>query len=364
MKNAVKRSLWVLIPLSSLVVYNILSFFPAFTEEYYSRGLYPFIASALSYLNQFTGYSLGEFFVYLTVAFFIALLVYFLAVVFSNKVSEKRKKAFGAVRTLLITAAMLYSFFVLFWSLGFNRMPVASSLGYDTEKYTVEELDLLTDKLILKANQLSHQVSRDSSGCFTAKGGKEAVIEKAPYIYSENALPFMKQIPERRIKHNLVPGLLSNINSQGIYSPFTFESNVNIDIPDLYFAATCCHEYAHLQGFCKEDEAEFIAFYVTYDCGDPDFMYSGTVMALNHCLSQLRKTSPEYYLNALNKIDDLIYNDFRQHSDYWDRYDTEISKASDRINDNYLKSNKQSSGIKSYGLMIDILLSMQRNGDI
>ena len=65
------------------------------------------------------------------------------------------------------------------------------------------------------------------------------------------------------VKGVATPNLLSYTETSGIYSPFTFEANINMQMPDLYFAATAAHEYAHLQGFAREDEANFISWYLS-----------------------------------------------------------------------------------------------------
>ena len=40
--------------------------------------------------------------------------------------------------------------------------------------------------------------------------------------------------------------LLSVIDTSGIFCPFTYEPNINVQMPDLYIPATIAHEYAHL----------------------------------------------------------------------------------------------------------------------
>ncbi len=79
------------------------------------------------------------------------------------------------------------------------------------------------------------------------------------------------------------------------FSPFTFEANINLQMPELYFPAVAIHEYAHLQGFAREDEANFIAWYLGSQCGDADFVYSANAYALRYALNSLYGVWPEEY---------------------------------------------------------------------
>ena len=54
--------------------------------------------------------------------------------------------------------------------------------------------------------------------------------------------------------------------------------------------------------------------------------------------------------------------DLRGYNEYWDRYDGQVEAAVDQLNDGYLKHNQQESGVKSYGMMVDLLLAWRQAG--
>ena len=58
------------------------------------------------------------------------------------------------------------------------------------------------------------------------------------------------------------------------------EANVNVDVPRYTIAHTMCHELAHLRGFIREDEANYIAYLACMASGDPELMYSALAEAL------------------------------------------------------------------------------------
>ena len=50
----------------------------------------------------------------------------------------------------------------------------------------------------------------------------------------------------------------------------------------------------------------------------------------------------------------------KENSAYWDKYEGKVAEVADKVNDNYLKANGQSDGIKSYGRMVDLMVAYYR----
>lgn len=79
-----------------------------------------------------------------------------------------------------------------------------------------------------------------------------------------------------------VPGLLMSFGTRGVFSPFTFEAHVDPVLPPLDMPFTAVHELAHVAGFAREDEANFVGWLACARSEDPLFRYSGHVAALRH----------------------------------------------------------------------------------
>jgi hypothetical protein len=47
-------------------------------------------------------------------------------------------------------------------------------------------------------------------------------------------------------------------------------------------------------------------------------------------------------------------------SAFWKQFDGKVAEVSNKVNDTYLKVNKQEDGVKSYGRMVDLLLAQHR----
>jgi hypothetical protein len=161
------------------------------------------------------------------------------------------------------------------------------------------------------------------------------------------------------------PILLSKLMSQteitGIFFPFTMEANVNVDVPDYSIPVTMLHELAHLRGFMREDEANFVAYLAGMKSEHVDLNYSSTMLALIIAGNALYDQSPELYFEVRSEYSEGLVKDIRANSEYWQQYeDTAVSTISNKINDTYLKANAQTDGVKSYGRMLDLLLAQYR----
>lgn len=51
-----------------------------------------------------------------------------------------------------------------------------------------------------------------------------------------------------------------------------------------------------------------------------------------------------------------LSRDMAHYADFWRMYEGKTNEVADRVNDTYLKANRQEDGIQSYGRMVDLLL--------
>lgn len=151
--------------------------------------------------------------------------------------------------------------------------------------------------------------------------------------------------------------ILSIQQVTGVYSPFTIEANYNRDIPYYDIPFTICHELSHLRGYMQEEEANFIAVLATIGSGDLYFNYSGYVSAWIYAGNALAKNDREKFSELYMKINPYTRQDMMYNNEFWDRYDTKVAEVHEEINDTYLKYNGQTQGVKSYGHVVDLMLT-------
>ncbi|MPN42576.1 hypothetical protein SDC9_190133 [bioreactor metagenome] len=147
----------------------------------------------------------------------------------------------------------------------------------------------------------------------------------------------------------------------GIFSPFTIEANVNGDLPEVMLPSTIAHEMAHQRGYAREDEANFISFLTCMASPDIEYKYSGTILALIHSINALHGVDKDKALELAEEYSPGLERDLADINAYWKKFEGPIERTSTRLNNTYLKANNQKDGVKSYGRMVDLLLSYYKS---
>ena len=159
----------------------------------------------------------------------------------------------------------------------------------------------------------------------------------------------------------LASRLMSRCNITGMFFPFTFEANVNTDVPEYTIPFTMCHELSHLRGFMREDEANFIAYLACRSSSDTDFQYSGAVTAFTYASNALFSADSSAAGKIYSGLSSGVRRDLQFNNQYWDSFKGPAADAATSVNNSYLKANSQKDGVQSYGRMVDLLLALQRS---
>ena len=147
------------------------------------------------------------------------------------------------------------------------------------------------------------------------------------------------------------------MNFTGFYSPYTGESNLNVDSPACLLPANITHELAHQRGIASEQECNFIAIAVSLASGDPVYRYSGLLMGYVHLSNALYRADPDRWQVIRDTLPDTVVADLRQNSAYWAAFEGPVNDAASKVYDSFLKSNGESRGVQSYGTVVDMLMA-------
>ena len=357
-----KNRIWfIAVFFLSLILYKLAFLFPEATEKVYSRAIYPFFANIFSSITSVFPFSLAEIGLY---TFFIA--VVFFIIYIPLGALRKGKRLLTVLKrffTFLCVISTIASAFILNWAINYARVPLKYSMGIETSVYSAEQLKEVSIELVNKANSLRDQVAQDENGVFKLSSSRDEILKQVAKVYEQNAPEYMRMVSSgARAKGVFTKNLLSYLETTGIYSPFTYEANLNMQMPESFFPSTVAHEYAHLQGFAREDEANFISWYVSRNSENKDFAYSAYLLALTYSLNSLYTASKQYHAEVYEMLSDGIKRDFAANNSYWDEFDTEFSEQANSVYSDYLKASGVEDGNKSYGRMLDLILGMHEMG--
>jgi len=326
--------------------------------EFYSTRIYPILAQSISFVSGLVSFSLGEIILILTV---FLLMMYTLLNVIKIIRQKSLKFLKDYIINLTVIASLLYFFFVLFCGINYYRYEFTTYSGLEVKESSKQELIELCDSLINDANELRKKLNTDENGIAT-------LDDDNFYDTSKRAQSSFNNISNKYevLKGNypmpkpvLFSRAMSHMQITGVFLPFTFESNVNVDIPSYQIPATMCHELVHIRGFMREDEANFLSYLTCISSGYDDFSYSGTMLALSYSMNALYSEDYDAFVKLHEKYSEGVKRDMKYTGDYWEQFQTKIAEISHNINDTYLRANNQVDGVKSYGRMVDLLLALQ-----
>jgi hypothetical protein len=330
---------------------TILKKWPEGVEKIYSTGFNRNIRQVLSIVTGVVPFSLAEI---------LVILLFLVLVLLVAKIFIKIKSGdmLHAVINLVTYLSALYIIFMVFWGFNYNRLSFDKIANLKLEKSSEQDLYLLCQDLIKRANTLRPQVEESSQGVMIISGGYKDVLRRTKDGYDKASLVF-KELGGKygTPKPILLSKQLSYTGITGIYIPYTGEANVNINITDLLLPATAAHEAAHQRGFAREDEANYIAYLTCTLNKDIDFQYSGTMLALIYSMNALYDKDVTAYRELTKTYYDGVKKDLKFDSEFWAKYEGKVEEFSDKINNSYLKSNGQEDGVQSYGRMVDLLLA-------
>jgi hypothetical protein len=366
LKKLMIELLW-LVPGGLFYVLFRLSFlWPSATESVFARGIFYLISQSISTVTGWLPFSLGEFLLY---AFALFVMIHLIVMIVHAFIAKKAWWYIILRRlvALLGVASVLYALFIGLWGFNYARQPLSESLDLDASPATVQELYGTCKALVLEVNTLRSLVPQDESGVFSPADTKENIMLNVSSYYDQAAKRSgfgWLSGSFGRVKPVMYSVGLSFAHISGIYFPFTAEANVNTDVPMLYFASSVIHEAAHQRGFAREDEANFLAYYVGLFSDDPSVRYSGAVLALTHSMNKLYSADSSLYFELRELYSEGLVRDISNNSAYWQQFDSAVSDTAKEVNNTFLKANMQHDGVKSYGRMVDLLIGLWRAGGI
>jgi hypothetical protein len=328
---------------------KILSFFPEFTERFYSNGLYVKISHFSRSTFGLIPFSVGD-------------VLYFIAIFLILKWLWKKRKTFRTewkanLLTALSMVSVFYLLFNLLWGINYTRVKLSEKMQIQTE-YTDADLLAFTKKIIEKTNEVHSRIVSNDSLKVVPIYTQGQVFEKNQNGYAAlaNQYPFFTyETPS--IKRSIISLPLSYMGFAGYLNPFTNEAQVNYKLPMYNFPTTACHEMAHQIGYASESEANFIGFLASVKNDDPYFQYSGYVFALRYCLGNWEIRDEKVLNELLKTVHPGILKNFRESEEFWDSYESFLETGFHIFYDNFLKINQQEEGLESYSRFVDLLVN-------
>lgn len=362
-----KRLLWLLLWPISFAVLKAARGSVGFTENFFLKWLFRPLSHVLGSIFGIFPFSVAEVSILLSPILVIALIAVFIV-----KVVKKPGSRVHTVITFFINCVIIggvvYTFYVFGCGANYSRVPVAVQMELEVRDSSKEELKELLARLVEMTNELrdgeESTLTEDEKGVYSLSVSTREMSKKIRDSYKD-----FKDIdmglyfagPNVGPKGVMLSYQMSKTEMTGLYTCWTMEANVNVDVPDYSIYSTMAHELSHLNGFIRENEANFLAFLVGLNSDDPEIRYSCFMESLVYTMNAYYGADPEHYFEVVAPMCNGVRRDLSANSEYWKQFeDTVISNTVENMNNSYLQGNQVESGTRSYGEMVDLLLAYYR----
>lgn len=319
-------------------------------SDFMTFGISGYIRAALAGITSILPFSLGETVVIMLPVFMI--FVFWLAL-------RSREPDARIIHTLIVILTTMYALFVLSFAPAYNTTTADKLFEIEATPVSTEELYDTASALVSEINELCDSINFDYGSFSRMDDDLDSLGDKLSYAYNtlRKKYDFILNF-HSRLKPIALSKALTYTHISGVYTYYTGETNINTNFPDYTIPYTSAHEMAHQRGFAREKEANFVAFLVCEASDDPYIKYSGKLSMLEYVMNALYTADPTLYTKIFYSLDIRVRCEMVAYSEFFDKYrDSTASEISGAINDTYLKSQGQSEGEKSYGLVVDLAVA-------
>ncbi len=346
-KNAIALSL-----IPQIILVRLFSLFPEWVEAYYSQGIYPPISRFFRILLGWIPFSVGD----VIYAMLIMLGVLYLY----REWNRIRRKPLILLRDVVLVISIAHLSFYISWGLNYYREPLHKSLGLP-EQYSQEALVQVTEQLLTRTNGLHLQITGQDSVKVIFPMTKTEIFQKTikGYEQMEGDYPSLSYA-QPSLKKSLFSTGLSYMGYGGYINPFTNEAQVNGKLPKFRYPVVAGHEVGHQIGYSAENEVNFIGYLVTMYNEDIYFKYSASAYALGYCLRELRLKDEAAYKRINAKLHPGVKKNYAEVNAFWKGYENPLEPVFKSIFNTFLKANQQKKGIRSYGMVVSLLVNYHK----
>ncbi len=265
---------------------------------------------------------------------------------------------------ILAGASLIWCLHTGIYGLNNHASSLAEDLRLNVTEYTLGELEEATIFFRDKANEMAAQIDRTEAREAIFKDFDELAAQAGEgfrnMTYSGEAAVFAGSlIPVKELGW---AEMYSSMGIMGMTMPITGEAAVNPLIPKVAMPFTMCHEMAHRMAIAPERDANLAGFLTCIANSDPQFQYSGWFMAYRYCYNALASDGSADAAVAAARIatgvNEYLKADINSYNNFFAvYYNPTASDIADAANDAYIKVSGDSSGVKSYGEVCDLMVS-------
>jgi Protein of unknown function (DUF3810) len=361
-----------------------LSRWPAFVEDVYARRAGAFVARVLSRASGVVPVSLAEMLIVGLAIYVSAATVVALGRIVLGRRGVMNLLAVASLRVAAWTAVVVVAFY-LSWGMNYARAPLADRLGWAQKAPSAEaeraqsrvreraEVEA-TDELVSIARQLvvATNVSYRAFAGSDDLGAPSAIVAEAGSI--DRAIEAAYRRVQARLaldsafarargpaKPVALSVAMNYLRITGFYFPFTGEASYNRLAPASSLPHSIAHEKAHQRGIALEDEANFIGYLACVMSDDAYARYAGYLFAQRQLLGEVAARDLPRARGLVGARLKGVQRDIDASVAFWRQYEGAAARASERVNDRYLRAQGERRGVAAYAASRHLIVLFARS---
>ena len=320
-------------------------FSPSLIERWYSTGFYPLVQRVVTPVTNVVPFAVFDV---LTVVAFVWMLI---AIVRSVRTARRRRQWSPMLATglnLLTAAAALYLVFLVAWGFNYRRVPMSSRLILHRGVPGEDAVVALGMQAVQELNALYEAAH--------AAGETPPWRDEQLRAAFDTVQGFLTDAPRAvpgRLKATIYGSYFRWTTVDGMVDPFALEVMANPDLLPIERPFVAAHEWAHLAGYADESEANFVGWLTCLRAGAAS-QYSGWLYLYWQVANEVSTKTRQQLAGALasgpRRDLDAIVERLRRGQL------PALQRSSWMVYDSYLKANRVEAGVRSYGLVVTLIL--------
>jgi uncharacterized protein DUF3810 len=323
----------------------LIPFSPSFIERWYSTGLYPNVQRVVTPVTNLVPFALFDV---LTVVAFVCALIALVRSVREARRLRRWSRLLTTGLNLLTAAAAVYLAFLVLWGFNYRRVPMTSRLIVERSAPNEDAVAALGLQAVQQINALYDAAH--------AAGDTPPWRDDRLRAAYETVQGFLTDAPRAvpgRLKQTIFGPYFRWTSVDGMVDPFALEVMANPDLLPIERPFVAAHEWAHLAGYADESEANFVGWLTCLRAGEAA-QYSGWLylywQLANEASAKTRQQLADALAPGPRRDLDAIVERLRRGQL------PALRRSSWMVYDTYLKANRVEAGVRSYDLVVTLIL--------
>lgn len=240
-----------------------------------------------------------------------------------------------AIVGIAAIAGLYALWFYAGWGFGYDRAPVQTRVAFSSARVTNAQVLALRSRAIAQMNRLAplaHAAAHARIDDADLRAAWMPVVQRLgdDWVPQVNAA-----------KPSLAGWFMDRSGTSGFTNPFTLETQLAPDLLWFERPFSQAHEWSHVAGFNREDEANYIAVLACLRDSDVVAQYSGWLELFLYLPQKQKYAHSEFVPQVWADFDAI-----RRRNAHF--VNLNLSRFSWRVYNGYLKTNHIASGVRNY----------------